>query len=961
MKKLLIYVLSIIGISTYAQVAINTDGSQAHSSAILDIKSSNKGVLIPRTDTNTVNSAGIPATGLIIYQTSDKKFYFFNGVKWTVITVGTDPVFERNGNTIRQIANYNDNFVLDRNAIPQNSETITDTLLYYNATKGAFRFGILNNSQNWAPNNTGLASLSFGFNTKAMGDYSSAWGFNTTASGALSTAWGAGTSATGLRSTAWGSSSKASGNYSTVWGQDTEASGGTSTAWGTNTTASGTHSTAWGDNVSALSAYETALGRFTSIYTPNSSNNWYDNDRLFVIGNGKDKYNRTNALMLMKNGDFLLDMDSIPLNNVLINDDFLFFNAEKYALRFGKLNNSDSWSPVNTGNGSFAFGLNTKAQGAYSTAWGENTVAASGFETVLGRYNNIYIPKSDSSWNQNDRLFVIGNGNSATDRNNALTLIKNGNFLLDMDSVPPNGVNFTDTSLYYNAEKGSLRFGAIHHSPNWSPENIGVGSFAFGFTPRASGRFSTAWGYYSVASGFLSTVWGEFNEAPSGLETVFGRYCAPYTPQNANGWNDNDRLFVIGNGSNNYNRNNALTLIKNGDFFLNWNNKIEWLEDITGHFLYYNNERYALRFGKLETSSAWSGDKVGFGSFAYGLNTLASGMYSTAWGEYAKATSYHATAWGKNTLANHNYATAWGENTTASEDYATAWGLRTTASAMYATAWGIDTKAVTVHSTAWGTSTEASGSKATAWGDETKASGGLATAWGDETKASGSWATAWGDGTEASGDWATAWGYYTDAPSAYETVLGCFNVKYTPNDPDGWDENDRLFVIANGIGYGSDNRSNAVTILKNGKIGIGDVTIPGLSLQLPNNPATGTAQAYQWVTYSDARIKSNQKEINYGLKEIMALKPKSYIHHPSKRINDKIFIDKFKGDKTIGLIAQEVNKIIPEAVLIPVDEKQSLWGIDYEKLIPVLIKGMQEQQKIIEKLTQRIEKLEKMK
>jgi len=168
-----------------------------------------------------------------------------------------------------------------------------------------------------------------------------------------------------------------------------------------------------------------------------------------------------------------------------------------------------------------------------------------------------------------------------------------------------------------------------------------------------------------------------------------------------------------------------------------------------------------------------------------------------------------------------------------------------------------------------------------------------------------------------------------------------------------------LFVIGNGSA--SWDRHNALTILKKGTIGIGDIENPTYALHLPNNPYNdkGRALAYAWITYSDTRIKSQQKEIGYGLKEIMALTPKSYVQHNSKEKDGKLIIDKTSGVKTIGLIAQEVNKIIPEAVIVPEDESKSLWSMDYEKLIPVLIKGMQEQQKIIDDQNNQIDQQQK--
>jgi hypothetical protein len=76
MKKnitLFLALLLMAGSATLAQVAINTDGSQPAGSAMLDIKSINKGMLIPQitltgtTDGTTISS---PATSLMVYNTA---------------------------------------------------------------------------------------------------------------------------------------------------------------------------------------------------------------------------------------------------------------------------------------------------------------------------------------------------------------------------------------------------------------------------------------------------------------------------------------------------------------------------------------------------------------------------------------------------------------------------------------------------------------------------------------------------------------------------------------------------------------------------------------------------------------------------------------------------------------------------------------------------------------------------
>ena len=66
----------------YAQVAINTDGSNADGSAMLDVKSTTKGLLVPRMTNTEMNGVTSPATGLMVYNTTDSAFYFYNGIAW---------------------------------------------------------------------------------------------------------------------------------------------------------------------------------------------------------------------------------------------------------------------------------------------------------------------------------------------------------------------------------------------------------------------------------------------------------------------------------------------------------------------------------------------------------------------------------------------------------------------------------------------------------------------------------------------------------------------------------------------------------------------------------------------------------------------------------------------------------------------------------------------------------------
>ena len=70
MKTFLFLILTCLAVSMQAQVAINTDGTNPDNSAMLDVKSTTKGLLAPRMTLVQRNAIVTPATGLIIFQTN---------------------------------------------------------------------------------------------------------------------------------------------------------------------------------------------------------------------------------------------------------------------------------------------------------------------------------------------------------------------------------------------------------------------------------------------------------------------------------------------------------------------------------------------------------------------------------------------------------------------------------------------------------------------------------------------------------------------------------------------------------------------------------------------------------------------------------------------------------------------------------------------------------------------------
>ncbi|MCK5839390.1 MAG: hypothetical protein KAG99_06045 [Bacteroidales bacterium] len=150
-------------------------------------------------------------------------------------------------------------------------------------------------------------------------------------------------------------------------------------------------------------------------------------------------------------------------------------------------------------------------------------------------------------------------------------------------------------------------------------------------------------------------------------------------------------------------------------------------------------------------------------------------------------------------------------------DYSVALGCNTKANGNYSTAMGSGTNATGDYSTAIGLFTDAIGNYSIAMGGYTNATGNYSTAMGLYTDAAGAQSTALGYYTDAIGSYSTAMGYYSDAESRASVAMGRFNVG--GGNPTSWVESDPLFEI--GTGTSTSNRANALTVLKNGNVGIG--------------------------------------------------------------------------------------------------------------------------------------------
>ena len=114
-----------------------------------------------------------------------------------------------------------------------------------------------------------------------------------------------------------------------------------------------------------------------------------------------------------------------------------------------------------------------------------------------------------------------------------------------------------------------------------------------------------------------------------------------------------------------------------------------------------------------------------------------------------------------------------------------------------------------------------------------------------------------------------------------------------------------------------------------------------------NGSAGGTGA---WWNDSDKRLKKNITTISNPLEKVMKLRGVNYE-----------WIDQIKHEKglQIGFIAQETEKVLPEVVGKPADEK-GFYSMQYAPITALLVEAVKEQQLTIEKQQAQIDELKKM-
>ncbi|MES2849152.1 MAG: tail fiber domain-containing protein [Bacteroidota bacterium] len=386
---------------------------------------------------------------------------------------------------------------------------------------------------------------------------------------------------------------------------------------------------------------------------------------------------------------------------------------------------------------------------------------------------------------------------------------------------------------------------------------------------------------------------------------------------------------------------------------------------------YYDAKKTAVR-GGLNINNSWISDSLGRYSFAWGINALATGMNSFSAGNNTKASGSGSLAIGSNNEASGPYSVALGR----------------------------EGKASGFNSFTMGDDNSAGSSNAAAIGSKNTASGYSSVAMGNYTEASGYNSTAIGSYTEASGDNAIAIGTSTRATAYRSIVIGANNTNSLGYSATSWVPSDPIFIIGNGRLSGSN--SNAMMVLKNGRIGIGanapktqlhidagldaslvdtsgyfvigDVNSGNLvfdnneiiardngannTLYLQNTGGplqTGGTAAKpgggSWAATSDARLKQNVQPYNDGLQQLLKINPVVYQYNKLSGYDTE--------KKYVGVLAQEIKQVVPYMVGTFKKENNEYYNVDNSAMVYMLINAVKEQQQQIEELKSKVEQLQK--
>jgi trimeric autotransporter adhesin len=311
-------------------VAINTDGSTANTSSILDIKSITKGMLIPRLTAVQRIAITTPANGLLVYDNDSTSFAYFNGTIWVFLkgTINTS----NNWNILGNIGTTTANFIGTTDAQDLRFKIDNTPYGFFNKNKTNTALG----EATLQANTSGISNIAYGANALTL---------NTS---------GSGNTANGVN------------------------------ALKNNNTASYNNAFGYGALATNTGAENTALGT-SAAYSNTTGNN------IVAVGN-YSLFKNTTAVSNVAMGNAALYNNTEKNNLVAIGDSALFSNGIGAGVdpNYGSFNTAIGKNALysNTiGFGNTALGYKTlqnDTSGNYNTAVGLNALR----ENTNGYYNS---------------------------------------------------------------------------------------------------------------------------------------------------------------------------------------------------------------------------------------------------------------------------------------------------------------------------------------------------------------------------------------------------------------------------------------------------------------------------------------------------------------------------------------------------------------------------------------------
>lgn len=147
--------------------------------------------------------------------------------------------------------------------------------------------------------------------------------------------------------------------------------------------------------------------------------------------------------------------------------------------------------------------------------------------------------------------------------------------------------------------------------------------------------------------------------------------------------------------------------------------------------------------------------------------------------------------------------------------------------------------------------------------------------------------------------------------------------------------------------FAGSSEANGFIIKENGFIGMGN-SAPTVRLQV-----SGDIIANSIAGSSDARFKTNVSSISNPLQKVLQLRGVTF-DWKTKEFPARSFSE----NRSLGFIAQEVEKVLPEIVQTE-NTSEGYKSVQYDKVVALLVEAIKEQQKQIDSLTIQVKKLKK--